>query len=96
MLTLAQMYAAGAFLRPEQVGRLAPVLALIPLYALRNGVPIESVWAMPAGAAVRALVDMLPDVITPAVQAEFPAVEAELRDALDPARIAMAMQDRSA
>lgn len=96
MLTLAQMYAAGAFLRPEQVGKLAPVLALIPLYALSHAVSVESVWAMPAGAAVRALVDMLPDVITPEVQAEFPAVEAKLRDALDPARIAKAMQDRPA
>lgn len=96
MMTLAQLYAVGAFLRPGQVGSLAPVLALIPLYATRHGSSIEAVWQMPAGDAVRALTDMLPEVVTAEVQQQMPAVEAEIREALDAQRIGDRMRARAA
>lgn len=81
-LTLAHLHALTGMMARQQAQALAPLMALIPLYAQRHGVSIESVWAMPAVAGVQALVDLLPDVVTPEVQAVMPDIEAGVNAAL--------------
>lgn len=82
-LTLAHLHALTGMMARQQAQALAPLMALIPLYAQRNGVSIESVWAMPAVDGVRALVDLLPGVVTPEVHEVMPEVEAGIQSALD-------------
>ena len=83
-LTLAHLHALTGMLARQQAPALAPIMALIPLYAQRKGGTIEAVWAMPAVDGVQALVDLLPDVVTLEVQAEMTEVEPGIQAALDP------------
>lgn len=83
-LTLAHLHALTGMMARQQAQALAPLMALIPLYAQRHKCGIESVWAMPAVDGVRALVDLLPGVVTPEVHEVMPEVEAGIQSALDP------------
>lgn len=83
-LTLAHLHALTGMLARQQAQALAPIMAMIPLYAQRKGVTIEAVWAMPAVDGVQALVDLLPDVVTLEVQAVMTEVEPGIQAALDP------------
>lgn len=84
MMTLAELQALTAFVAPHQAGALSPVLALVPLYAIRSAKGIDAVYAMPAIDAISEMVDVLPGLITTEMQASAREATAHIERTLDP------------
>ena len=89
-LTLAELRAVSAIISPAQAGGLSPVFALVPLYAIRSAQPEIVVWAMPAVAAVSAMLEMLPEILTVGMQQACGQASIEIGEQLSP----QAMRDR--
>ena len=83
-LTLAELRAVSAIISPAQAGGLSPVFALVPLYAIRSAQPEIAVWAMPAVAAVSAMLDMLPEILTVEMQQAAGAASGDIDRLLSP------------
>jgi len=89
-LTLAELRAVSAIISPAQAGGLSPVFALVPLYAIRSAQPEIAVWAMPAVAAVSAMLEMLPEILTVEMQQACGQASVEIGEQLSP----QAMRDK--
>lgn len=83
-MTLAELQALSAFVAPSQAGALSPVLALVPLYAIRSAKSIDAVFAMQATDAIDGIVDTIPGLLTVEMQQAAAKVVAHLSAALDP------------
>jgi len=93
-MTLAELQAICAVLRPEEAARLSPVFALVPWYATHTGRTVESVWSAPVD-IVGGIVEALPDLFTDAKRAEAgPALEAIQRE-MDPEAMRQRMLRRA-
>lgn len=89
-LTLAELRAVSAIISPAQAGGLSPVFALVPLYAIRSAQPEIAVWAMPAVAAVSAMLEMLPEILTAEMQQAAGVASGDIERLLSP----QAMRDK--
>ena len=83
-LSLAELRAVSAIISPAQAGGLSPVFALVPLYAIRSAQPEIAVWAMPAVAAVSAMLEMLPEILTVEMQQAAGAASGDIDRLLSP------------
>jgi len=83
-MTLAELQALAAFVAPHQAGALSPVLALVPLYAIRSEKGIDAVYAMPAVEAIGEMVDTLPHLLTVEMQAAATEAVEHMGRELDP------------
>lgn len=86
-LTLAELRAVSAIISPAQAGNLSPVFALVPIYAIRSAQPEIAVWAMPAVAAVSAMLEMLPEILTVEMQQACGQASIEIGEQLSPQAI---------
>ena len=86
-LSLAELRAVSAIISPAQAGGLSPVFALVPLYAIRSSQPEISVWAMPAVAAVSAMLEMLPEILTVEMQQACGQASIDIGEQLNPQAI---------
>jgi len=87
MQTLAEFIAILSIVQPAKAAGLNPILAFIPLYAQREGLTIENVWAFPPAHAFERLAGLIPLIITPDALAAVQAAAAPIMKALDPAAI---------
>lgn len=95
-MTLAELQAVIGIRAPAQLPRIAPLLALVPLLAQRQGVTIDAVYAMPACSVFDQLVLAFgycvhDDMITDAQAAMDAAASA-----LDPERMRVLLSARAA
>ncbi len=86
-LTLAELQALVAIIAPQDAGRLSPVLALVPLYAIRSGLGIEAVWASPAGECIDSMLRAVGAILTVEKQQAAARACAQIVNALDPKRM---------
>ena len=86
-LSLAELRAVSAIISPAQAGNLSPVFALVPLYAISSAQPEIAVWAMPAVAAVSAMLEMLPEILTVEMQQACGQASIDIGEQLNPQAI---------
>lgn len=86
-LSLAELRAVSAIISPAQAGNLSPVFALVPLYAIRSAQPEIAVWAMSAVAAVSAMLEMLPEILTVEMQQACGQASIDIGEQLNPQAI---------
>ena len=86
-LTLAELQAVVAIISPQDAGKLSPVFALVPLYALRSGKGVDAVWASPAVDSIDHMMRCVGTILTVKTQTAAVVACAEIAKALSPDRM---------
>lgn len=96
-MNLAQMHGLVAVMdgTGDAKASMANIVALVPATAIRLGVTIEQVWAMPAADAFPALADALPSLMYDGAQADLLSAKDALQAAFSGDRLA-GMKDEPA
>lgn len=85
-MTLAELQSVVAFAAPDQLPRLQPLLALVPLLAQRRRMSLAKVYAMQAGVYFDAALDVLASLPADSVVEAHAALK-QAWDALEPERM---------
>lgn len=92
-LNLAQALAVAAMCcAPDGARELAPVAMLVPLYAQREGLSLEAVYAREAGPLFEDMVATFAGIFSESVYAAALAAIAAAAEALDPERMRERLQ----
>lgn len=94
-MTLAELYAVVGICAPAQLPRIAPLMALIPLYAQRSGVTMDAVYALPAGEVFDSIVLAFGEFAHSEMMADAQAAMACAEAALDPGRMRSMLSARA-
>lgn len=86
-LTLAELQAVVAIAAPGQLGRMQPLLALVPLLAQRRSIDVNAVYAMPAGDVFDGGMAVVAGVLTDEAVAAAQVALQQAWAAVDPDRL---------
>lgn len=96
MMTLAELQALSAFVVPDKARALAPVLSLVPLYAIRSAKGMDAVYAMDAREAIDGMIDCLPHLLTVEMQRAAEQVVDHIKSSLSPTDLKLRLISRMA
>lgn len=95
-MTLAELHAVIGIRAPALLPGIAPLLALVPLYAQRQGVTIDAVYAMPACIVFDGLVMEFGHFAHEEMMADAQFAMSAAEHALDPERMRVLLSARAA
>ncbi len=94
-MTLAELYAVIGICAPAQLPRIAPLIALVPLFAQRRGVSMHAVYAMPAAFVFGAMATVFGDFAHNEMMNDAMTALADAEQALSPDRMRERMMRRA-
>lgn len=86
-MTLAELYAVIGICAPAQLPRIAPLLALVPLFAQRRNASMHAVYAMPAAFVFDAMATTFGEFAHNEMMADALTALADAEQALSPDRM---------